>query len=74
MAKGRPTGAALTQRAKTHCPQGHPYDEANTRVGKRGDGRTFRICRACSLATTHKLRGPEKPLHRGPRRAREGSR
>lgn len=28
---------------KTHCPQGHPYDEANTRYGKNG----WRECRAC---------------------------
>ena len=30
-------------RAKTHCPQGHPYDEANTRI--RPDG--ARVCRTC---------------------------
>lgn len=29
---------------KTHCPQGHPYDEANTYVSPRG-GRFCRICR-----------------------------
>lgn len=28
---------------RTHCPQGHPYDEANSYV--RGNGR--RMCRAC---------------------------
>jgi hypothetical protein len=28
--------------AATHCPQGHPYDEANTRVRKTGRG-----CRTC---------------------------
>jgi hypothetical protein len=37
-AKGR---NAFAQR--THCPQGHPYDEANTRRDKRGS----RQCRAC---------------------------
>lgn len=31
---------------KTHCPQGHPYDEANTYRPPRGG----RICRACSRA------------------------
>lgn len=31
---------------KTHCPQGHPYDEANTLYASRGYGRTCRICRA----------------------------
>ena len=30
-------------RSKTHCPQGHPYDEANTRHTKNGN----RLCRAC---------------------------
>lgn len=28
---------------KTHCPQGHPYDETNTRYEKRGG----RKCRKC---------------------------
>jgi len=31
------------QRNKTHCPQGHPYDEANTRFDSRG----HRQCLAC---------------------------
>ena len=29
--------------AKTHCPQGHPYDEANTFVNSKG-GRECRTC------------------------------
>ncbi len=29
---------------KTHCPQGHAYDEANTYITKRG----LRMCKACS--------------------------
>lgn len=29
--------------AKTHCPQGHPYDEVNTYVTKQG-GRQCRTC------------------------------
>lgn len=34
---------------KTHCPKGHPYDEANTRWGKtsNGYGSLGRMCRAC---------------------------
>ena len=28
---------------KTECPEGHPYDDANTRVDKRGR----RVCRTC---------------------------
>lgn len=31
-------------RSLTHCPQNHPYDEANTRITKRG----ARACRACA--------------------------
>jgi hypothetical protein len=31
------------QRAITHCPKGHPYDEENTYVDKRGK----RNCREC---------------------------
>lgn len=31
------------RRKKTHCPAGHPYDEANTRIGPTG----HRFCRAC---------------------------
>lgn len=49
--------------AKTHCPQGHPYDEANTHVY---DGR--RYCRACNgrrkaatRAATHASEGPPSP-------------
>lgn len=34
-------GAA--NRAKTHCPQGHPYDDENTYTTERGT----RACRAC---------------------------
>ena len=28
---------------KTHCPKGHPYDSANTRIDRQG----WRHCRAC---------------------------
>ena len=34
--------------SRTHCPQGHPYDTENTSIGRRGNGRTFRVCRICS--------------------------
>lgn len=30
---------------KTHCPQGHPYDEHNTGYASNGYGRVCRICR-----------------------------
>jgi hypothetical protein len=32
------------QNLKTHCPQGHPYDQANTYISPRGDRR----CRTCA--------------------------
>lgn len=32
---------------KTHCPHGHPYDGVNTRIRRKPDGRTFRVCRTC---------------------------
>lgn len=37
--------------AKTHCPQGHPYDEGNTYILARDGGtRTQRVCRICNNA------------------------
>ena len=36
-------GGGAYQRAKTHCPQGHPYDEANT--WRRHSGK--RLCKTC---------------------------
>ena len=36
-------------RNKTHCPQGHPYDEENTRIDSRGK----RKCRACDRNYQH---------------------
>lgn len=39
----RGNGLAAENAAKTHCPQGHPYDEANTYVTPEG----WRVCREC---------------------------
>ncbi|GLW32243.1 HNH endonuclease signature motif containing protein [Actinoplanes regularis] len=39
-------GWALRQRRKTHCPQGHPYDENNTYTHRIG--RPNRRCRRCN--------------------------
>ena len=33
--------------AKTACPAGHPYDQANTYVNTTRDGNKHRECRAC---------------------------
>ena len=40
----RGVGTASRNAAKTHCPQGHPYDEKNTYVSRTG----ARLCRACN--------------------------
>lgn len=42
-------GAENCNGAKTHCPQGHAYDEANTYRPPRGNRRYCRICRRASL-------------------------
>lgn len=36
--------------AKTHCPQGHPYTSANTRMQGDSDGYLTRVCRTCERA------------------------
>lgn len=38
------------QASRTHCPRGHEYDGANTFIGRRANGRTFRKCRTCHNA------------------------
>ncbi len=44
----RGTGFAAVHAAVTHCPKGHPYDEANTYSRPRGSGRDCRACRSVS--------------------------
>lgn len=46
----RGEGASAKNAAKTHCPAGHPYDEANTILRPRGSRR----CRACHNASTNR--------------------
>lgn len=43
----------------THCPQGHPYDEANTVVRKDG----ARSCHACDLVRQRKSNAKRLPLN-----------
>ena len=40
---------------KTHCPQGHPYNEENTYVYLTKDGNYLRSCRIC-----HNVRGKKR--------------
>lgn len=42
----RGIGPASRNARKTHCPQGHPYSEANTGV-QRYAGRVARVCLTC---------------------------
>ena len=44
------------QEAKTHCPQGHLYDEKNTYIGWKGD----RQCKECHRAATRVCRAKKK--------------
>lgn len=46
---------------KTHCPSGHAYDVANTRITSQGT----RICRACHRATAHAARDRKRYLAEG---------
>lgn len=43
---------ASAESRKTHCPQGHPYDEKNTHRSKKG----HRSCRACGAISARKRR------------------
>lgn len=55
VAKGRHnTGFA----ARTHCPQKHSYDEANTYMTSRGS----RYCRACGAASARVRRARQKEV------------
>jgi hypothetical protein len=46
----RGEGFGAKNAAKTHCPQGHPYDEVNTVIRPNGNRR----CRACHNASTNR--------------------
>lgn len=45
-----PSGAALQNAGKSHCPYGHPYDGANLLLWTDRKGREHRACRACREA------------------------
>lgn len=40
---------------KTHCPQGHPYDEENTKVRSLKTGSTGRTCKECHRQHSRKF-------------------
>lgn len=45
-----PRSIAYQASQKTHCPQGHPYNEENTYIDKRGS----RNCRVCHRLSYHR--------------------
>jgi hypothetical protein len=47
-----PNNPAVKNSRKTHCTQGHPFDEANTQVTPHGG----RVCRACNRAAQQRFR------------------
>lgn len=44
----------------THCPQGHEYNEENTRYSKRADGGMQRQCKECVRIRTREWREKKK--------------
>ena len=49
MRRSAPKGYGEFQHKKTHCPQGHPYDQDNTKITRGGRGRACRICARASF-------------------------
>lgn len=42
--------------SKTHCPQGHPYDDSNTGYTPSGHGSSGRICKECKRVRAVEIR------------------
>ena len=54
--KAHGQGGDWGQAAKTHCPAGHAYDEANTYIHHRSNGSVERNCRACAAQRSRQAR------------------
>lgn len=67
-AEGRRIGQNTHQSGKTHCPQNHEYDEANTYVDKNG----FRSCIKCMRERTRQWKETRKAEVAAERRADPG--
>lgn len=49
--------------AKTHCNNGHVFDEKNTYwATNRANGRTFRQCKTCTNVRVQKIKARNKEL------------
>jgi hypothetical protein len=66
-------GNADYNHLKTHCPQGHPYDETNT-ILKPGRRRPRRCCRACTRASWRKYAAKRRAARRALALAEDGVR
>jgi hypothetical protein len=53
---------AAASAAKTHCPQGHPYDETNTAITRRG----HRRCRSCNREYNREYKQRHRARQRPP--------
>lgn len=59
--KDHPRPKSIAQPSeRTHCPNGHPYDEQNTQIVNRGNGKTFRRCAECAKLVARKRYTPAK--------------
>jgi hypothetical protein len=56
----RGMGWAAIHARQTHCRQGHPFDQANTRPSVNRYGFPVRDCRACSSAASRRYRARMK--------------
>ncbi len=54
----RGVGPSAVNAVKTHCPKGHPYDDANTWIDKTGR-RHCRTCKAASYDKWYRQQGKE---------------
>lgn len=57
-----PKGAEHPLGAKTHCPEGHVYDDSNTYTHTNKNGKTSRYCKKCTYARKHKRRAVRRAL------------
>lgn len=63
-------GRGAVNRAKTHCPYGHPYDEENTYRPPSGG----RFCRACGREAQRRWRQRNLAVARAKKREAERAR
>lgn len=48
LAEDQNRGTGSQHRRKTHCPQGHPYDQQNTTIKTCSTGGMNRVCKTCN--------------------------